>query len=116
MTATEDVLDHHLDAFTAQDLGETLADYTEDSVVITNMGVYRGLDEIEDLFSGLYEEFGVPGTSVELDQKTVEGEYAYIVWHGETPENDYEFCTDTFVVRDGAIHRQTFAGKIEPKD
>ena len=115
MTDTEAVLDHHLDAFTGQDLEETLADYTDDSVVITNMGVFEGLDEIEELFAGLYEEFDAPDSTVELDRKTIEGEYAYIVWHGETPENDYEFCTDTFVVRDGVIHRQTFAGKIEPK-
>jgi ketosteroid isomerase-like protein len=112
---TEDVLDHHLDAFTGQDLDECLADYTDDSVIITNMGTFRGLDEIEDLFAGLFEEFSQDGSSVELDQKEIEGEYAYIVWHGETPDNVYEFCTDTFVVEDGVITQQTFAGKIEPK-
>jgi len=115
MTTTEDVLDHHLDAFTAQDLDETLTDYTDDSVVITNMGTFRGLDEIEGLFADLFAEFSQDGSRIDLEQKTVEGEYGYIVWDGETPENDYEFCTDTFVVRDGTIHRQTFAGKIEPK-
>lgn len=115
MTTTEDVLNHHLDAFTAQDLDETLTDYTDDSVVITNVGTFRGRDEIEGLFADLFAEFSQEGSRIDLEQKTVEGEYAYIVWDGETPENDYEFCTDTFVVRDGTIHRQTFAGKIEPK-
>jgi hypothetical protein len=113
---TEDVLDHHLDAFTDQDLDETLVDYSDDSVIITNMGVFRGLDEIEKLFSGLYEEFSQAGSEVDLEQKTVEDEYAYIVWNGETPDNDYEFCTDTFVIRDETIHRQTFAGKVAPKE
>jgi len=113
--STEDVLDHHLDAFTTQNLDECLADYTDESVVITNMGVFRGLDEIEELFAGLFEEFSQEGSAIELDQKVIEDEYAYIVWHGETPDNDYEFCTDTFVVEDGTIHRQTFGGKIEPK-
>jgi len=112
---TDDVLDHHLDAFTAQDLDECLVDYTDDSVIITNMGVFRGLDEIEELFAGLFEEFSQAGSTIELDQKTIEDEYAYIVWHGETPDNVYEFCTDTFVIEDGTIRRQTFAGKIEPK-
>jgi hypothetical protein len=79
------------------------------------MGVFRGLDEIEELFAGLFEEFSQAGSTVELDQKVIEDEYAYIVWHGETPDNDYEFCTDTFVVEDDVITRQTFAGKIEPK-
>jgi hypothetical protein len=113
---TEAVLDHHLDAFTDQDLDETLADYSEDSVVITNMGVFRGLDEIEGLFADLYDEFAQAGSEVDLERKTVEGEYAYIVWNGETPDNDYEFCTDTFVIREGTIHRQTFAGKVVPKE
>jgi hypothetical protein len=112
---TEDVLDHHLDAFTGQDLDECLADYTDDSVIITNMGTFRGLDEIEGLFAGLFEEFSQDGSTIELDQKEIEGEYAYIVWHGETPDNVYEFCTDTFVVEDDVITRQTFAGKVEPK-
>ncbi|MFB6107863.1 MAG: nuclear transport factor 2 family protein [Haloplanus sp.] len=115
MSTTGDVLDHHLDAFTSQDLDMTLEDYTDDSIIITNMGTFRGLDEIEELFSGLFEEFSQAGSSIELDQRTVEDEYAYIVWHGENPDNVYEFCTDTFVVEDGAITRQTFAGKIEPK-
>jgi len=112
---TEAVLDHHLDAFTAQDLDECLVDYTDDSVIITNMGTFRGLDEIEELFAGLFEEFSQDGSTIELDQKVIEDEYAYIIWHGATPDNDYEFCTDTFVVEDDVITRQTFAGKIEPK-
>jgi len=113
--STEGVLDHHLEAFTSQDLDACLDDYTDDSVIITNMGVFRGLDEIEELFAGLFEEFSQDGSIVELDEKVIEEEYAYIVWHGETPDNGYEFCTDTFVIEDGTIHRQTFGGKIEPK-
>mgnify|MGYP002762419126 CR=1 FL=1 len=65
---TESVLDHHLDAFTAQDLDECLVDYTDDSVIITNMGTFRGLDEIEELFAGLFEEFSQAGSTIELDQ------------------------------------------------
>jgi hypothetical protein len=32
------------------------------------------------------------------------------------PPTTYEFGTDTFVVRDGKILVQTFAGKITPKN
>ena len=46
---------------------------------------------------------------------SVEGEYAYIVWSGETPDNIYELGTDTFVVREGKIVAQSFASKITPK-
>ncbi|AUV82934.1 nuclear transport factor 2 family protein [Salinigranum rubrum] len=115
MSTTEDVLDHHLDAFTTQDLEEVMVDYDDDSVVITNMGTFRGLDEIEDLFSGLFDEYSQEGSRVDLEQKEIEGDTAYIVWNGETPDNDYEFCTDTFRIEDGIITLQTFAGKVEPK-
>jgi hypothetical protein len=46
----------------------------------------------------------------------MEGEIAFITWTAETADNTYEFGTDTFVVRDGKILVQTFAGKITPKN
>ena len=115
MTDTESVLDHHLDAFASQDLEETMADYTDDSVVVTNVGTFRGLDGIDELFTDLFEEFSQEGTALEVDDTVVEEEFAYLLWHGETPDNTYEFCTDTFYIPDGTIEFQTFAGKIEPQ-
>jgi ketosteroid isomerase-like protein len=115
MTSTDAVLDHHLEAFANQDLEETLVDYVDESIVVTNMGVSRGLDEIEALFAGLFEEFSQEGTTIEVDDTIVEGDFAYLLWHAETPDNVYEFCTDTFYIPDGTIEFQTFAGKVEPK-
>jgi hypothetical protein len=45
----------------------------------------------------------------------VEGNYGYILWTAETADNVYELGTDTFVVRDGRIVTQSFAGKITSK-
>ena len=50
-----------------------------------------------------------------MKKQIVEGETAYIVWSAETADNVYELATDTFVVRDGKIITQTFAGKLVPK-
>jgi hypothetical protein len=47
--------------------------------------------------------------------QSVEGDYAYILWAAETADNIYELATDTFLVRDGKIIAQSFAGKITPK-
>jgi hypothetical protein len=47
--------------------------------------------------------------------RSIEGDYAYIVWTAETADNSYEFATDTFVVRDGKIIAQSFAATINPK-
>lgn len=112
---TESVLEHHLDAFGSQDLDAVMEDYGEESIVVTNTGTSRGLDEIEELFEGLFADFSQPGSEITVEQQVVEDDLAYIVWHGETPDNDYEFATDTFIIRDGTIVQQTFAGDITPK-
>lgn len=116
MSDTEAVLDHHLDAFANQELSEVMIDYAEDSTVVTNLGVFRGEAEIEGLFADLFEEFSQEGATIEVDDTIVDNDFAYLLWHGDTPDNDYEFCTDTFYIPDGTIEFQTYAGKIEPKD
>lgn len=115
MSDTQSVLDDHLDAFANQDLEKVMVDYTDDSTVVTNMGVFRGLEEIEGLFADLFEEFSQEGSTIEVDDTVVDGEFAYLLWHGESPDNVYEFCTDTFHIPGETIDFQTFAGKIEPK-
>ncbi|WP_255151057.1 nuclear transport factor 2 family protein [Halorarius halobius] len=116
MTTTDDVLDHHLTAFGDRDLPELMTDYTEESVVITPTGTYRGRDDIETLFEGMLAEFDGTEASLDVDERTVADETAHIVWHGETPETVYEYAVDTFVVRDGVIETQTFAAKTTAKE
>lgn len=115
MTSTEAVLDHHLEAFETQDLEAIMADYADESTLITNMGTFRGREEIEGLFKDLFIEFDDPDTSITMDKRLVEGEFGYIVWHAETPDNEYAFATDTFYIPDGEITFQSFAGQINPK-
>ena len=50
-----------------------------------------------------------------MKQQSIQGEYAYLLWTAETADNVYEVGTDTFVVQDGKIVIQSFAGKITPK-
>ncbi|WP_410766304.1 nuclear transport factor 2 family protein [Haloferax sp. DFSO60] len=115
MTTTQAVLEHHLTAFGGGDMDEILADYDDTSVIITPDETYRGMDEIPNFFEGLFADFAQEGAEASIDLQKVEGDIAYITWHGETPDNVYEFCTDTFVVEDGVITTQTFAGKIDAK-
>jgi hypothetical protein len=118
VSTTQRVLEHHLDAFSNQNLDAVMEDYGDESTVVTNMGTYRGLDEIEGLFEELFADFAQDGSEIVMDQQEIEDDVAYIVWHGETPTNDYAFATDTFVVdqEDEVITTQTFAGRIEAKD
>lgn len=115
MSNTSKILDHHLSSFGGGDLDGIMSDYTEQSVLFTPQGLLRGKQQIRELFVSLFAEFAKPGASFNMLTQTVEGDAAYIVWSAETADNVYELATDTFVVRDGKIVYQSFAGKITAK-
>jgi ketosteroid isomerase-like protein len=116
MSSTETVLNDHLEMFGEQDLDGIVADYADDAIVITNDETYRGTEEIRELFKEFFREFSADDVSFSLEKQTVEGDIAYIIWNAETPENEYEFTTDTFVVRDGEITVQTIGAVTTPKN
>lgn len=115
MASTKDVVDHHLKCFDEGDLNGILSDYAPGAVLFTPDGPLRGADAIRPLFQAMIAEFGKPGAVFSMKQQSVEGDYAYILWTAETADHVYEVGTDTFVVRDGKIVVQSFAGKITPK-
>ncbi len=92
-----------------------LSDYADDAVLFTPDGPLIGVEAIKTLFVAMFAEFGKPGATFEMLRQTIEGDYAYIFWTAETADNVYEVASDTFVVRDGKIVAQSFAGKITPK-
>jgi hypothetical protein len=79
-------------------------------------GVLHGSNAIRQFFGTLFEEFEKPGMPFDLQQQEVDGDTAYIVWTAESAENAFEIGTDTFIVQNGKIVTQTFAGKISPKN
>ena len=115
MASTKDVVDHHLKCFGERDPKGILFDYAPGAVLFTPDGPLRGADAIRPLFQGMIAEFGKPSATFRMKQQFVEGDYAYILWTAETADNVYELCTDTFVVRDGKIVAQSYAGKVTPK-
>jgi ketosteroid isomerase-like protein len=115
MASTKDVLDRHLKYFGEGDLKGILSDYAPGAVLFTPDGPLRGADAIRPFFQAMIAEFGKPNSAFSMTQQSVEGDYAYILWTAETADNVYEVGTDMFVVRDGKIVAQSFAGKITPK-
>jgi predicted SnoaL-like aldol condensation-catalyzing enzyme len=112
---TQEVLTHHLTCFGKGDLAGTMADYTAESSFFTPDGLLRGSEAIRRFFVRLFKEFAKPGMSFKMLRQEVDGDTAYIVWEAETADNRFELGTDTFIVRNGKIVTQTFAGKISPK-
>jgi ketosteroid isomerase-like protein len=115
MRSTKDVVDNHVKCFGERDLNGILSDYLPGAVLFTPQGPLRGVDEIRPLFKAMLAEFEKPGAKFSMMHMSFEGEYAYILWKAETADNVYELVTDTFVIRDGKIAVQSFAGKITPK-
>jgi ketosteroid isomerase-like protein len=115
MNSTKDVIENHIRRFREGNIEGVLDDFSPDAILITPAGPLKGRSEIQTLFHRLLAEFGKPGASETVHTAIFEGEYAYLIWSGETADNYYEFATDTFVVRDGKIVVQSFAAKITPK-
>jgi ketosteroid isomerase-like protein len=115
MGSTKDVIGKHLSSFGKRDLEGILSDYAPGAILFTRDGTLRNIDEIKEFFQVLLAEFGKPGATFSLKHQSVEGDYGYILWTAETANNVYELGTDTFVVREGKIIVQSFAGKITPK-
>ena len=112
--STEDVLNHHLQAFGAGDIEETMKDYTDDSVLMTADGRLTGRAAIREAFEGFYDGLFKPGTyEFTMDRLDTEGEVAFIVWHSSHDNAQVPLGTDTFFIREGKISVQTFAAQIE---
>lgn len=112
--STQQVLDHHLEAFVSGDIEEVLKDYKEQSILIEPKATHRGIDALRTFFAALFDGLFKPGSyDFIVDRSTVEGDVSYIVWHAKSPGADIPLGTDTFLIRDGKIAVQTFAGKID---
>lgn len=114
--STKQIADHHLQAFLAGDLDETMKDYTDASVFISANGIAHGREEIQAVFTRLFGSLFAPGTyTLTLDFEHTEDDVAYTLWHADCAGAAIPIGTDTFVIRDGAIVTQTVALKVEPK-
>ena len=111
---TKKVLDHHLQTFQANDLEGVMADYTEESILITPNRTYKGLAEIRENFVQAYEALPAKGTTMTVTKSVVSRDIAYIVWKAVSPTLNFQYATDTFIIVDGKIVSQTFAGDIVP--
>ena len=94
------------------DLPTLMADYTEESLLITQEATYSGLKEIKDFFVGLMSYFPSEQSTFILDKMEIRDELAFIVWHGRTPSLAVPLGSDTFAMKEGKIHRQTFVGEL----
>jgi len=110
----EQVLQSHLQAIGSGNIDALMADYTEDSVFITPNGSFVGLDAIRREFTNLLAAFP-PGSTFNLMGQQVHQDTILLLWSGESDVLDIPFAVDTFVIKQGKILLQTFAGQMIPK-
>lgn len=111
---TQEVLDHHWNTFKANDLEGVMADYTDESVLIIPDTTLVGLTALRAHFSNVFTVFPKDSTTLQLDKSVVHRDVGYIIWQATTPKLKVTYGTDTFIIQDGKIVRQTFAGVISP--
>lgn len=110
--STQTVVERHVHAF-HEGVDTVMQDFTDHSVVITPDATYRGLAEIRAFFSALID--GLPAgfsDAFQINHQAIDDEVAFLIWEAKPW---FPFCTDTFVVRDGKIRYQAFAGYSTPQ-
>ena len=94
-----------MDSFLAQDFKEVLADYADDSIVITPTGTARGINELEAAMGQMAGLFTPENLSqMNVLHQDIHCELASVSW---TMGDAIPFGTDTFIIRDGKIQVQS---------
>jgi ketosteroid isomerase-like protein len=103
---TEAVLQKHLQA-AGTSVEAVMADYADESVLITPTVTYKGRAEIRGFFTELLEGASKGFLDAfQMNRQEISGELAYILWEAKPW---FPFATDTLLIRDGKIVLQTFA-------
>lgn len=110
-----DVVMQHLRGYGALDADAMTAPFADDARVVTTDRVYSGTDQIHEFMSDLVAEFSQPDISTESYAMVEDGNVVLMTWSAESPDNDYEFGVDTFVVENGEIVLLTTAARVTPK-
>jgi hypothetical protein len=111
---TAEILNHHWKTFHDNDLEGVLADYTEESILITPNRTYKGMQEIRDNFVSAFATFPKSTATMQLNKSVVQRDVGYILWEATGPKIRLSFGTDTFVIRNGKIISQTYGGVATP--
>jgi ketosteroid isomerase-like protein len=109
----QEVFQHHAEALIAGDLDEIVADYSDDAVFITPIGVLRGKEGVRAGFTQLLAD--LPNADWAVPTQIFEGDVLFIEWTADAEKTRAEDGIDTFVFRDGLIRAQTVRYSLQHK-
>jgi hypothetical protein len=114
--STREVLEDHLDLAKRGELDEDIRrNFSDDIVLLTTYGIYRGLDGLREKAKLLLEQ--LPGGQWTYDNVMVEGELGFLEWRG-VGENGarIEDGADSYLIRDGRIVAMTIHYTVTPPE
>lgn len=110
MLTTEEVLASHEAALGEQNPDKISTHYAKDALVVVNGATYRGPKEIAHFYAKLISD--LPDARWRTDVAVIHEDLAYVEWACESAASSVKFGTDTFVVTNGLITRQTASFSI----
>ena len=110
MRTTEEALASHEAALGEQNPDKISTHYAKKAVVIVNGATYRGPKEIAHFYATLIRD--LPGAIWRTNVAVIHDDLAYVEWACRSPAASVKFGTDTFVVTNGLITRQTASFSI----
>jgi hypothetical protein len=106
-------LDDHLRQRTEGDFeGDLKENYAPDVVLLTCTGIHRGRSGLRECHKVLCESVG--DTKVEIVNKLVQGEFAFLEWRAKSDSVEVREGVDCFVIRDGKIVYKGIHFKVHP--
>lgn len=112
MLTTEEVLARHEAALGEQNPDKISTCYAKGAVVLVNGAMYRGPKEIAHFYAALISS--LPDARWRTDVAVIHEDLAYVEWACKSAVSSVKFGTDTFVVTNGLITRQTASFSIIP--
>ena len=109
MTTASDIFDHHLSVFAEGDIDGIVSDYSEDSVMVHGDQIWTGLAGARAFFHMWLDDLLPPGCRFDVTSRITTDDLVYITWEAESERYVFDFGTNTFVMREGKVYRQTVA-------
>ena len=108
-----EVLDDHLRESKEGSIEADLSrNYSEDLVVLTGSGTFRGHDGLRQLAERLRRE--LPDATFEYRTRLVEGEVGFLEWTAQSRDAHVGDGADSYVIKAGRIVAQTIHYTVKP--
>jgi len=114
----EQVVKHHLDAFTHHDLEAVLSDYADDAIFIAPKQTVQGKAALRKMFESFFANGNAKTPAAVFEAKvTADGDVGYEHWVMNPGQPGSIEGTDAFVVRHGKIlfHTVVSVGRASNK-